>query len=217
MNEGNNWQVNVTLTPDVAPIESRQGQPKNGFYTVRCTDATLYPAKAGKIPAIRMMLTIIESPNDPSEVGNTMSDWINLPDASQNDSKRATTQAFLKGTLIALGHDRDKVMAANGDIGLNRDSFVGKSGCMFYESYQGDGTRSYCTWLRAEHYAKGLSGEFSVKLRNPKTSSIDAPAPSAPTGFGGINVNSTAPVAPTTVMGNTTGGGAGDKIASLLA
>ena len=214
MNEMNNWQVNVTLTPDVAPIESRQGQPKNGFYKVRCTEATLYPPKSGKIPAIRLMLTIIESANDAAEVGNTMSDWINLPDDSQSPDKRATTQAFLKGTLIALGHDRDKVMSANGDIGLSRESLVGKEGCMHYEAYEGDGTRSYCTWLRGEHYERALQGEFKVKLRNPQSASIDAPAPSAPTGFGGgINVTSTVS-APTPAV--STNAGPGDKIAALL-
>tara|TARA_Y100000034_G_scaffold127901_1_gene181572 strand:- start:304 stop:945 length:642 start_codon:yes stop_codon:yes gene_type:complete len=212
MNE-QNWNTTVTFTPDVTPIESRQGQPGNGFYKVRCTDAIFYPAKDKKVPAVRVMLTITEAAGDSAEMGNTLEDWVRLPGDSQTPEKRATTQAFLKGTLIALGHDREQVMSANGDIGLGRDSFVGKEGCMFYEAWKGDGTNSNVTWLKSEHYERGLRGEFKVKLQNAQASSIDAPAAPAAGFGGGINVT-TGNVAAPPLGGNNAG--AGDKIAALL-
>lgn len=188
MNTTNDWQVTVNFSSNNTPIEARQGQPTMGFYRVRCGEAQYYPeTEDGKKPFIRLRLSIIESAHDSGEVGNSMSDRVNLPSDSQTEAARAWTEKFLKGTLLGLGHDRKEVTTADGVVNLGPDAFMDREGYIHYEPYipQDKNTNSNIVWVSAEQYERGIKGEFKVPLKNTQVSSIDAPpaAISATAGF----------------------------------
>lgn len=187
MNTNQDWQVSVNFSSANAPVEARQGQPAMGFYRVRCSEASYFPPTDGKKPAIRLRLSIIESAHDSGEMGNTMTNWVNLPNESQTESARAWTERFLKATLIGLGHSRDEVTGANGDVPLSASAFVSREGYIHYEGYnpQDKSTRANITWVSGDQYERGIKGEFKVPLKNTQVSSIDAPPPaiSATAGF----------------------------------
>ena len=213
----NDWSVTVNFSPDNAPVEARQGQATMGFYRVRCTDTTYYPPTAdGKKPFIRLRLSIIEAAHDASEMGNTITDRVNVPTEQQTPEARAWTGRFLKTTLIGLGHDRAQVAGASGGVNLNAQAFAGREGYLHYEPYNPHDkeSRSNVVWVTEAQYQSGLKGEFKVTLKNVKSSSIDTPAPaiSATAGFTSNGANFGAPAA---TSAPNTGSAAG--LASLLA
>tara|TARA_R110002060_G_scaffold43038_2_gene54538 strand:+ start:100 stop:756 length:657 start_codon:yes stop_codon:yes gene_type:complete len=184
--ENGNWSINVNFNPDNTPVEARQGQAGMGFYKVRCSDTTYYPlTDDGKKPFIRLALSITESAHDTAEVGNTVSDRVNVPSDAQTPDARAWTERFLKTTLIGLGHDKAEVSGAAGGITLNSEAFKGSEGYMHYEPYNPNdkGSNSNITWVTSEQYARALKGEFKVPLKNAGSSSIDTPVISATAGF----------------------------------
>ena len=211
-----NWSVTVNFSSDNAPVEARQGQATMGFYKVRCTDTTYYPpTDDGKKPFIRLLLSITEAAHDAGEMGNTITDRVNVPTEQQSPEARAWTERFLKTTLIGLGHDRAQVAGANGGVNLNASAFEGKEGYLHYEPYNANdkSSRSNIVWVSEEQYQRGLKGEFKVTLKNAPASSIDTPAPaiSATAGFtsngaSGMGMNVTTPA-----------GGGATGIESLLA
>ena len=195
-----NWSVTVNFSPDNAPVVARQGQASMGFYKVRCTDTTYYPpTDDGKKPFIRLSLSITEAAHDATEMGNTVTDRVNVPTEQQSPEARAWTERFLKTTLIGLGHNQDEVAGANGGVTLNSEAFQGREGYMHYEPYNANdkSSRSNIVWVTSEQYERGLKGEFKVTLKNAPATSIDMPAPaitatagfsSASNGAGGMSL-----------------------------
>jgi hypothetical protein len=203
------WSITVNFNAANAPVEARQGQATMGFYKVRCADTTYYPpTDDGKKPFIKLLLSITESAHDASEVGNNVTDRVNVPTEQQSDSARAWTERFLKTTLIGLGHDKAQVAGANGGVTLNSEAFKGREGFMHYEPYNPNdkSSRSNIVWVSEDQYQRGLKGEFKVTLKNVASSSIDTPvaAISATSGFsttsngGGMALGTTTPAAPAT-------------------
>ena len=207
----NDWQITVNFNSNNTPIEARQGQASMGFYKVRCGEAQYYPpTDDGKKPFVRLRLNITESAHDAAEVGNVVSDRVNVPTDAQSTEARAWTERFLKATLIGLGHDRGGITNANGGINLGCEAFLGREGYLHYEPYnaQDKSSRSNITWVSVEQYERGVKGEFKVPLKNAQPSSIDTPAPaiSASAGFttasngglGGTMMGSATTAQPTT-------------------
>lgn len=207
----NDWQITVNFNSNNTPIEARQGQASMGFYKVRCGEAQYYPpTDDGKKPFVRLRLNITESAHDAAEVGNVVSDRVNVPTDAQSTEARAWTERFLKATLIGLGHDRGGITSANGGINLGCEAFLGREGYLHYEPYnaQDKSSRSNITWVSVEQYERGVKGEFKVPLKNAQPSSIDTPAPaiSASAGFttasngglGGTMMGSATTAQPTT-------------------
>ena len=214
------WSITVNFNAANAPVEARQGQAGMGFYKVRCSGTEYYPpTDDGKKPFIKLALGITEAAHDAAEVGNTVTDRVNVPTEQQTTSARAWTERFLKGTLIGLGHDKAQVVAANGNIALNADAFQGREGYLHYEPYNPNdkSSRSNIVWVSEEQYQRGLKGEFKVTLKNTASSSIDAPAPtiSAAVGFNTRTPSTFTPVGATTLGIEPTVMGGG--IESLLA
>ena len=217
------WAITVNFSAANAPVEARQGQAAMGFYKVRCADTTYYPpTDDGKKPFIKLSLSIIESAHDTAQMGNTVTDRVNVPTEQQSDSARAWTERFLKTTLIGLGHDKAQVAGANGGVTLKADAFQGREGYMHYEPYtpNDQSSRSNIVWVSEEQYQRGLKGEFKVTLKNVASSSIDTPAAaiSVPVGFttatsgGGTTFGAAAPAASNSASNSTAVG-----IESLLA
>ena len=198
MNTNQDWQVSVNFSSANTPVEARQDQPAMGFYRVRCSEANYFPPTDGKKPAIRLRLSIIESAHDSGEMGNTMTNWVNLPNESQTESARAWTERFLKATLIGLGHSRDEVTGANGDVPLNAGAFMAREGYIHYEGYNphDKSTRANISWISGDQYERGIKGEFKVPLKNAQVSSIDA-APAAISATAGFSTATPMATVPT--------------------
>jgi len=182
------WSIEVAFNAAIDPYGTTS-YPPTGFYVLTCAGTELIEGKR-----IVLQLEVAEDANPGREegaraTGMTLRENLNVPAMQADADSKKHAEGFLKGALVAFGHDKDAIKAFVGTLGpvafQNRKVHVHCDAPT--EALYGD-----MVYLTPDEYARGLKGGFKPvhqsKGRTRKgavrTGATDLGGPSLGTGGG---------------------------------
>ena len=213
------WKVQLSFNPANTPFEVGGSQPALGVYKVRCNRCGLAPWKndANNFNVIPEM-QIIESANDPSQVGKELKDYVSLAMGNRDAKHEKISERAFKKAAIAFNPSKSEGIAQMTTASLGPGLFAGKEAWIHYEPYTPGAadSNSYVTYLTADEAERIRGGTLKPQLRNEaeRQGGGGGARPTTPTGTVEVElgIGSPSPQPPSTKVANA----AGSAIDTLL-
>ena len=162
------FMITTEVHKDVTPATAGSKQPIAGAYAITVVEAEEFAKANSPIgeKSIKVTLRTTEARQDAASLGLEMTTFINLPWPGIEDKKNRDRERFLKQALTSLGITGAN--AVDGRVTLNRATFVGKAGHVYYFPYDpATVSNSQVDWLTAEEYGKALAGTLRINDTRP--------------------------------------------------
>jgi len=175
----------------VAPRSVGGTQPDTGPYKFRIFEVTDGSTSESGALSHKLVLQVIDAPQNAANIGKKITAWMEPYQPGKTPAKigRADGPEWVEGGakafMISVGFNPEKIASLKKDnFDFGAGIYIGKDGApregyLYYEAYQGEGSKSYTNFLDKAMYDDVVKGDSTIKLRNKPTAGAGASAGSS--------------------------------------